>query len=299
MIDYKIEQINLNDLDICNGVSLLLGDAYGSTSVSIESVLRNTTSNSINPSLYLAAIFDNKIIGFNAFIAHDFYLNGSIVHGYQSCWTATSSIHRGNKIFQNIITTAHKILKERGAAFVFGFPNDNSYPLFTKKLNYREIPSLKWQLLNLPGLKWCWYNSQSKSIGDLKQDVILQNDRQLVDLKLNELGNNLVKVDFEGSFAWGVRRLKYRKGFQIPYFDIGGFDLADCSHFPHILSLLKSTTDFIAYFQILTVKNNSFNSLLRNINFSTSNCLIIYDLNLDTSKGVDFNFFGGVRDVFK
>ena len=299
MISYEIREINFDNLDVANGVSLLLGDVYGSTSFSIESVIKNTLTNSINSSLYMAAIWENKIIGFNAFIAHDLILNGNIVSGYQSCWTATSSEHRGKKIFQNLIINAHKILKERGAAFVFGFPNDNSYPLFTKKLNYREIPSQKWQLINLPGLKWGWCNPNPESIEHLKRDVILQNDCQLFVLKSKELYAKLIKVELDRSFAWGVRRSTFRKGVQVPYFDIGGFDLAHSSHFPHLLSLLQSATDFVAYFQLVTVKNNSFNSLLRHVKTSTSNCLVIHDLNLDTTKGICFNFFGGVRDVFK
>jgi hypothetical protein len=33
---------------------------------------------------------------------------------------------------------------------VFGFPNENSYPLFTKKLGYRELPSMNVNVLNIP-----------------------------------------------------------------------------------------------------------------------------------------------------
>lgn len=299
MISYEIREINLDDDIISNEISLLLGDAYDCASIPIKSVIRNTKTNSAKPSLYLAAILENKVIGFNAFISHELYLNKTVITCYQSCWTATSSEHRGKKVFQNLILTAHDILKERGAAFVFGFPNDNSYPLFTKKLKYREIPSLKWQMPNILGIRWSWYNPHPKSLEYLKQDAVLQNDPQLVDLKFKELGDNLVKAEFEGSLVWGVRRLTVRKGISVPYFDIGGFDLVHSSHLPRLINLLRHSTNFVAYFQLVTVANNSFNGLLRRVETSTSNCLIVYDLNLETSKGIDLNFFAGLRDVFK
>ena len=299
MMTYEIREVTLADANIAAGVSSVVGSAFGSGIVPIESILRNTRTNSANPSVYLAALLDNEVIGFNAFISHELLLNNKIVVGYQSCWTATSSEHRGKKIFQNLILAAHEILKERGGAFIFGFPNDNSYPLFTKKLNYREIPSLKWQMLNLPGLRGRWYNAHPNSIEYIKQDAILQNDHQLVDLKCKEFGDKLVKLEFEGSLAWGVRRISVRKGIPVPYFDIGGVDLVCSAHFSELMNLLQRKTEFAAYFQLVTVANNSYNGLLRRVEPSSSNCLIIYDLNLDTTKGIRFNFFTGIRDVFK
>lgn len=299
MMDYVIREVSLLNEHIADGVGSVLGDAFGGGSIPISTIIRNTNTNSGLPSVYLAAMIDNEVIGFNAFISHELIFSNQKISCYQSCWTATSSKHRGKKIFQNLILSAHEILRDRGVAFIFGFPNDSSYPLFTKKLGYRKIPSLKWQQLNFPVVRGRWYNANPNLITDLKQDAILQNDRQLIELKRQEFGNRLIEVDFEGSLGWGVRRVSVRKGVPVPYLDLGGFDLVDSLHLPELMSLLRRKTGVIAYTQLVTVDGNSFNGLMHRVEPSNSNCLIIYDLNLDTEIGVRFNFLTGIRDVFK
>ena len=301
-MDYVIREVSILDSHAWHGVSRVLNDAFGQSTLSdtvlVDIVHRNTTTNSLNPSLYLAAMIGDEVIGFNAFISHELIRNGKKLSCYQVCWTATSSQHRGMKVFQNQLLAAHQILRNRGAAFVFAFPNKESLPLFTKKIGYHEIPSLKWQMLNLPGLRRLWYEPNPISIVRLKEDAIQQNDQQLIELKRQELGDRLVVVDFEGSVGWGVRRVGFRKGFSVPYLDIGGIDLASSEHLPIVMDHLRERAGFVAYCQIVTTGGNSFNQLLRRVEPSNSEPLIAYNLEGDTTDGVRFNFFTGVRDVF-
>ena len=299
---YVIKQVSLLDTQVWIGIGRVLNDAFGQSGLSGKAltnfVRRNTTTNSSQPSLYFVAMMGDEVIGFNAFISHELIHNEKKISCYQVCWTATSSKHRGMKVFQNQLLAAHKILKAQGAAFVFAFPNKESLPLFTKKIGYFEVSSLKWQMLNLPGLKRLWYEPNPLSIESLKKDAIQQNDLQLIELKRQELGNRLIVVDFDGSVGWGVRRVSFRKGFSVPYLDIGGMDLLSSGHLPFVIERLLKECGFIAYVQIVTTQCNSFNKLLRRVESSTSEPLIVFNFEENTNYRFSFNFFTGIRDVY-
>ena len=295
-MDYSVREVSLQDPAVRRGAVAVLRDAFGGD-LTEEKLVRNTSAGASRPSLYVAAMIGEEIIGFNAFISHDLILNGQAINCYQSCWTGTSSLHRGKKIFQNLILSAHDILAARGAGFVFGFPNDASYPLFTKKLNYRELPALKWQMLNIPGARGAWLADPPPDMAGLHRDAVLQNDRQLIALKRGEYGADLLEESHEGSIAWGVRRAVTRRGVAIPYLDLGGFDLKRPDHLRPLLDRLRRKAGLVAYVQAVTIQGSAYNDLLARVAPSQSNCLIVFDLNLD-SRDLAFNFFGGVRDVY-
>lgn len=296
-MDYTVREVSLESPGVTEQVVEVLREAFGVSF--IQQVSDNTRTAGSQPSLYLAAVRGDQLIGFNAFISHDLILDGKIINCYQSCWTATSAAHRGKKIFQNLILTAHDILRARGAGFVFGFPNEASYPLFTKKLAYREIPSLKWQMPNVPLLSRRWLSPKSLPIGELKRSAILQNDRELISLKRQEAPDDVLVAEEEGSLAWGIRRSRMFRGVPLTYLDIGGIELAAASNLSPLLHSLRRQAGLVAYIQIVSTQGNRYNSFFRRVRPSTSNCLIIQDLNLNTTSGISFNFFNGVRDVFK
>ena len=168
---------------IIQPINRLIEEVFGFAAISDNKLKLNTGTKGVQPSLYLAAIEEGEIIGFNAFISHTFFLNNKTINCYQSCWTATSKKHRGKKIFQNLIEEAKQILGSRNAAFIFGYPNANSQPIFTQKLGFIEFPSVK---LNIPNIKLLWslfLNNKSSNLSDLKNDAILQNDKELFALK--------------------------------------------------------------------------------------------------------------------
>ena len=111
-MEYSIAPVDINDKDLQPGVNRLLTETFGIEEPA-DKLQKHTRTNSLSESLYLAAIQDDEIIGFNAFISHDLFLNVSLINCYQSCWTATSNAHRGKKIFQNLINAAKEILMSR------------------------------------------------------------------------------------------------------------------------------------------------------------------------------------------
>ena len=45
------------------------------------------------------------------------------------------------------------MLKEEGDSFIYGIPNDNSHPIFIKKLDFAEFPSMMKRIPNMPLFK--------------------------------------------------------------------------------------------------------------------------------------------------
>ena len=300
-MDYIVREVDLNDPAIRPGVDSVLADAFGSDSTAggfCDHVQKVTCTKGSHSSLHLAAMIGTEVVGYNAFISHDLIYEGRVINCYQSCFTATSSQHRGKKIFQNLILAAHDILGARGAAFVFGFPNDNSYPLFTKKLQYRELPSTKIQMLNIPLYRRTFFRKSHPTLEVLEQHAILQNDKQLIELKRLKYGSELLTSDFEGSTAWGLRRSIVRRGIKVPYLDLGGLTLTNADHLVPLLRQLRKHAGWVAYMQVVTIAGSTYNRLFQKVQKAETNCLIVYDLNMKTDEGVTFNFFNGVRDVY-
>ncbi len=296
-MDYSIIQVDLNDEVMLRKVNLLLGETFGGE-MPEDKLEKCTATNSSNESLFLAATRDGEVIGFNAFISHDFFLNGSPINCYQSCWTATNNAHRGKKIFQNLINAAKEDLLSRGAAFLFGFPNANSQPIFTQKLGFKEISSLKWQVPNMPIIRNMYINLSDSENLAWEKDSIIQNDRQLIELKTKQYGNDLLVVEQDESLMWGVPRNTRRLGMSLRYFEIGGFYIRDSKDIKVLFEKLWKSAIKFHYFQLSTTVNNSSNRFLRNLRDAQTNDLIVCDLNIATGPDIRFNFFGGVKDVF-
>lgn len=301
-MDYEIRQVDLRELGIRAGVNAVLTESFGDGDLPgrsmVEQVEVVTSTHASQPSLHVAAMRGEEVIGFNAFISHDLILDGTSINCYQSCFTATSNHHRGKKVFQNILCAAHDILRARGAAFVLGFPNHNSHPLFTQKLGYREVSPLKVDVLNIPVRRNAFMRHNARAVQSLEAGAVLQNDPQLIDLKKRKYGNALLTAEIEGSIAWGVKRSTRRKGISIPYLDLGGVALQANEHLIPLMQRLRKEAGLIAYTQAVTTAGSSFNELFQDVQPANTNCLIIFDLNKKTEKDVAFNFFNGVRDVF-
>lgn len=296
MMDYRVEEISLEERALERQVEDLIGEAFG-MQLPVGRVRRNTAAPGLKTPLYVAALRDQEVIGFNAFIAHDLTLNGQQIAAFQSCWTATSAAHRGKKIFQNLILAAQEILGGRGAAFIFGFPNEASHPIFIHKLGYRQISPVKWQMPYLGLARPFWFNRSEARLSEMHHNVILQNDRELIHLKRNEPEPRVEVFEYDGSLCWGVRRERTLGGFTIGYLDIGGISLVDTRHMPILVWGLLGRIRSVAFAQLVGTEGAPYNGLLRRIAPSRSNVLIIKDLNLET-RGLSFNLFGGVRDVY-
>lgn len=85
---------------------------------------------------------DGVPAGTNSFMGC-FVLDGNQeIYAVTSCDTAVKTAFRGNHIFSLLIQRAMTICQERKNTFLFGFPNQNSYPGFIK-LDFEELGGME------------------------------------------------------------------------------------------------------------------------------------------------------------
>lgn len=70
----------------------------------------------------------------------------------QSGDTMTHQDHRGKGLFIELAKKTYELAKDNGVQFIFGFPNQNSYPGFVKKLSWQHIYDLNMYSVKVPTL---------------------------------------------------------------------------------------------------------------------------------------------------
>lgn len=65
-------------------------------------------------------------------------IDGNECIAAQSGNTMTAPAHQGKGLFTKLAKMTYDAAKKEGVAFIFGFPNKNSYPGFVKKLNWQH-----------------------------------------------------------------------------------------------------------------------------------------------------------------
>jgi hypothetical protein len=295
-MSYEIKQVDILDKQVEHELRFLIKDAFGMNEPIPEGHLyANTVSKlSSHPTIFLAAVEDNKIIGCNGFISTDFRLNEKLFAGYQSCWTATHPKHQGRKIFVNIINEAKKILEEKDAGFIYGVPNDNSRPIFVKKLGFKEIPCSIIQIPNIPIVRKLWLNKSDQSADYYHKNTILPVERQLADLKRSQSAS-FVDFQINDSYVWGKIGSKIKYGMKVKYFYIGGLELANPKDFNLLMREIYKLP--VQYIQIASCTANRYNELFnRWMESSGINPFIFFELNSMVISNI--NIMYGSIDVF-
>lgn len=286
---YRVEEVSI-DGPYSDQIGQVVAEAFGGQSADgLAAIKRTTVIDGPATSRYFAAIKSDELIGFNAFIAHGLSLDSAAMPCYQSCWTATSPRHRGKRIFQTIINAAQEELRNEGAAAVIGWPNANSEPLFIHKLGYRRSQSLQRKLPSVRPGRFVALTSPP-AIG------IDQNDDQLIALKRRTHGDALYIHRDESGIIWGVTRKRKWRGIGIPYFDLGGIRWKSGGSARLLIGELERKLPLVAYWQIVGEKSNSMVASLGGFSASATNPFIWNPLWPDLPENYDF--FGGIRDVF-
>lgn len=78
----------------------------------------------------------NSVAAFYGVFPLPIRLGGNEVIAAQSGDTMTHPDHRGKGLFVSLAKATFELCKEMGVVFVFGYPNENSYPGFVKRLGW-------------------------------------------------------------------------------------------------------------------------------------------------------------------
>jgi GNAT superfamily N-acetyltransferase len=298
---YTIQEVDITDAGIDLELRELYRVAFGSSEVGTPGYLhKNTKTNASKPTFFLAAIENGKIIGANGFIAFDFFIKDKTYTCYQSCWSATHPDHQGRKIFVNMINYAKDYLKSQGAGFLFGVPNDKSYPIFMKKLGFTEVPAMLARVPNIPFIKNSFFNRQATAISEiekLKDNTLFVKEEQIVDLKKNEHPELVEVVRVNDSFCWGKLTTAKKFGIKMKYFYLGGVSLKDPNDYKRLINKIFSQYGVLIV-QIVSEESNTWNRMITKWEKARFNGFIYFDLNAGLDKIPNINMMYGIIDVF-
>ncbi|HEY5917995.1 MAG TPA: GNAT family N-acetyltransferase [Chryseolinea sp.] len=109
--------------------------------VSHKFLLKKYDTRSVGPEYigFIAYSHNDIAVAFYGVIPCFFQLNGKKVVAAQSADTMTHPDHRKKGLFQNLALKTYALAAEQGIKFVFGFPNQDSFPGFMK-LNWQFLP---------------------------------------------------------------------------------------------------------------------------------------------------------------
>lgn len=292
--NYKIEKVDLSDPSMELAIREVVKAAFGDKELAQPwYIYNNIDSKASRPSFILAAWENDAIIGCNAFIANDFQLNGVSYVGYQSCWTATHPEHQGKKVFVNIINEAKRILKDEGAGFLYGLPNDNSYPIFVKKLDFVEFDTMHARVLSLP-----FFGATNLDAGAeiMTTDALIIDEEQLYLHKERQRGSGLLRVDVGKNFIWGKIEKRSKYGIRFRVFIVGGISCTETNEIKKLFGALFKKYK-VSFAELISCRLNTINNCIRDWKKAPSlNGFIYYNLNMPDN--IRLNFMFGAIDVF-
>ena len=293
-MNYIIEKADLTDLAIDLEIRKLIKAAFQEKHLLNEGhIYNNIHSYASKPSFILVAKENNLIIGCNAFIANDFFYNGNQYVGYQSCWTATHPEHQGKKVFFNIIGEAKKLLLEEKAGFIYGLPNDNSRPIFVKKLGFVEFENVISRVFNIPFFHLKYFN---QAINFSKKDAIEIDEFQVLTHKKIQNKNKIIEIWHEKCFIWGKIEMRNKFGISYSVFLVGGLKFDDTNSIKTMFNCILKKYK-VSFIEIVSCKSNSQNIILKKWKpVKSMNGIIYFNINMPNHQFI--NLMLGAIDIF-
>jgi GNAT superfamily N-acetyltransferase len=92
-----------------------------------------------SPRIAVIAEDDEQIVGQYALWGTPLSIGGQAVSGAQSLDTMTHPLYRGRGMFVTLAQACMELARERGVEVLYGFPNDQSFPGFVRKLEWDHI----------------------------------------------------------------------------------------------------------------------------------------------------------------
>lgn len=107
--------------------------------ITVEALRHSYLSTPLGFSYHSILKDDGKICGFNTFEPSFFKYHGKKVLVASSVTTMVDVKHRGASNFYYIVSKAYPYLKGEGVSLVYAYPNNNSYPVFTKMKLTKDV----------------------------------------------------------------------------------------------------------------------------------------------------------------
>ena len=150
-------RFRLADDDDRENIISLLNEVFSSQQRSdrvrtLKSWKWKNEENVFEETLTVVADLNGDIIGTGTLWPFMFELQGKDHLAYQTCSLAVSENFRGRGVFRNINRVRLETAQQRGASFLFSFPNSNSLPGY-KKMDWAYLGKIPWLVKPLQPLK--------------------------------------------------------------------------------------------------------------------------------------------------
>ncbi|MFC3159067.1 Acetyltransferase (GNAT) domain-containing protein [Chryseobacterium arachidis] len=136
----------LSDAEIQN-ICDVFSEVFPEHSRSVASFKNEFLNTDFGYSFHGLLMDGEKIVGSQSYIPFVYLIDGSEKEAGLSVDTMIMKEYRNFDNIYDLLSKGHKLLKESGFSFVFGFPNDNAYPLLTKGLREKDIGDLSTYIL--------------------------------------------------------------------------------------------------------------------------------------------------------
>jgi hypothetical protein len=254
-INHEIELINIISKDQLlkhyQGISDLFEESFGKP-LDIALWHWAYTDNPFGDPLVSIALYQGRVVGHYAVVPMDLENSSDKISGFLSMTTMVAVDFRMHKLFQRLAEMVYDRINKLGvAAIVFGFPNDNSAPGFSKRLGWtisedykvvrvkqnqiKEVVSLIQTLLasdpytlnlKLPSVRewrttkpkqsWSYQNALGvKPIGDQFDLMHIANAEQLGCIEFDNVINMILPVNGNSGFDNAEISFPYRFGYRL------------------------------------------------------------------------------------
>ena len=106
---------------------------------SVDVIVNQCIYNPLGYSYHGLIVDEERIVGLNSFVPAYYHANGKMVKCANSIDSMVSKPYRDIFNFMDMLNAAFVEMKKDGVAFVFGYPNDMSYPILTKSKLMKDI----------------------------------------------------------------------------------------------------------------------------------------------------------------
>lgn len=116
---------------------------------SVETFLNQCVNNPKGYSYHSMLVNDGEIVGLNSYVPSWYVVKGTKLLFANSIDSMVAKEHRDFFNFKDMVDTAYREMRKDGVSFVYGYPNDNSYPVLTKSRLMKDIGKMRTYCLPL------------------------------------------------------------------------------------------------------------------------------------------------------
>jgi hypothetical protein len=152
MNEYRFERVSESNVE---DLLFIYKDAFGKELNILEFKQKQNTKEFGDSYVgFIAYDENNKPSAFYGVYPCKIEYKGNLYKAAQSGDTMTHSEHSGKGLFTKLAQKTYKYCKENGFHLIFGFPNENSFPGFVKRLGWSHFDDLTPYVVRVKCIPW-------------------------------------------------------------------------------------------------------------------------------------------------